>query len=239
MIRMHDAIRRYYDATQTPLEDTLPADFEPPVTWVKIFYKEYPRLERIKMEPSHRDGKLRQVLRQRKSVREFQRKPLRFEDVSSILVDGLGIVDEEERRPYPSGGARYPVETYLISFEVEKLDAGAYHYNVRDSSLELLLKKNLVDRSKEFTTQYIDWVPATLLFTSVIPRSEVKYGANAYRFSLLEAGHMAQNVSLLCVERGLGSCPVGGFVNDTVREVLDLTENEIPIYALAVGYPKV
>ena len=80
--------------------------------------------------------------------------------------------------------------------------------------------------------------PTFAFFTAVIPRSEVKYGINAYRFALLEAGHMAQNAYLLCTKNGLGCCTIGGFVNDAIVELLDLTENELPIYVFAGGYPR-
>ena len=74
-----------------------------------------------------------------------------------------------------------------------------------------------------------------LVFTAVIARAEVKYGARAYAFSLLEAGHMAQNISLVCTKLDIGCCPVGGFVNDTLVKIIDLTEHEIPIYVYGMG----
>ena len=46
---------------------------------------------------------------------------------------------------------------------------------------------------------------------------------------------MGQNIHFVCIELGLGSCSVSGFVNDSIVEILDLTENEIPIYVICVG----
>ncbi len=46
---------------------------------------------------------------------------------------------------------------------------------------------------------------------------------------------MAQNMHLVCAELGLGSCSVSGFVNDSIAEILDLTENEIPLYVVGIG----
>jgi hypothetical protein len=74
-----------------------------------------------------------------------------------------------------------------------------------------------------------------LVFTAVIARAEVKYGPRAYPFSLLEARHMAQNIALTCTKHGIGACPVGGFVNDSVAKIIDLTEHETPIYVYALG----
>jgi len=63
----------------------------------------------------------------------------------------------------------------------------------------------------------------------------VKYGTKAYPFSLIEAGHMGQNILLTANDLGIGSCPIGGFIDETIAEVLDLTEDEIPIYTISLG----
>ncbi len=47
---------------------------------------------------------------------------------------------------------------------------------------------------------------------------------------------MGQNIQLASREIGVGSCSVSGFVDKTIREILDLTENEIPIYSISLGY---
>jgi nitroreductase len=80
--------------------------------------------------------------------------------------------------------------------------------------------------------------PAALIPTSVLSRSEVKYGHKAYDFSPLGAGHMARNIQLACEERGLGSCGVGGYVDGEIAELLDLTEEECPLYAIALERPR-
>ncbi len=69
-------------------------------------------------------------------------------------------------------------------------------------------------------------------------RTEVKYGINAYRFALLEAGHIGQNISLLAEKEKLGCCALGGFDNDKLSQLLDISqEDEIPLYAFSLGNP--
>lgn len=46
---------------------------------------------------------------------------------------------------------------------------------------------------------------------------------------------MGQNIQLVASEIGIGSCPVSGFVDDTVKKILDLTDDEIPIYSISIG----
>ena len=52
---------------------------------------------------------------------------------------------------------------------------------------------------------------AVVLVTGVFWRSRFKYGDRAYRFTLLEAGHVGQNVVLAATALGLASVPIGGF----------------------------
>ncbi|MEA3248706.1 MAG: nitroreductase, partial [Nanoarchaeota archaeon] len=71
--------------------------------------------------------------------------PISFSEFSKVL-GSCRIVDSKrkpERRTYPSGGARFPVEIYAVSYNVDGLDNGAYHYNMRDKCLEMLLEQNL------------------------------------------------------------------------------------------------
>ena len=86
-----------------------------------------------------------------------------------------------------------------------------------------------------FVSPFIENPALALIMTSVIPRSEVKYGNKAYPFSLLEAGHIGQNISLLSAKYNLCCCAIGGYVDETICEVLDLTPDEIPLYSLAIG----
>jgi nitroreductase len=49
------------------------------------------------------------------------------------------------------------------------------------------------------------------------------------------AGHVAQNILLASTGRGIGTCPIGGFVDTAIVELLDLTGDEIPVYVIAAG----
>jgi len=77
--------------------------------------------------------------------------------------------------------------------------------------------------------------PALIILTGVLSRSEVKYGCKAYSLSFIEAGYMGQNIQLVATELGIGSCPVSGFINDTIKEILDITEDEIPLFTISLG----
>lgn len=237
---MLTALKNFYKKTRNiKIEEVIP---EPvPITHTHVFHKEYPRLSSIEL-PRYDSGDncLQSLLEMRKSTRNFSDRGISLTDIAKIL-DSCRIVDQNrtpERRTYPSGGARFPVELYLIAFNIENLVKGAYHYNIKKQKLELLLQENLSNKKREFISPYLENPAATILFTTVIARSEVKYGLRAYPYSLIEAGHMGQNIHLTCTELGIGSCPVSGFIDDAVKEILDLSDEEIPIYSMSVGWEK-
>jgi len=242
---MIKSIRDIYRRTKFKFEQgvNLIEDYKFPVNWIKIFFKTYPRMKKIPLDIKHENGEFHDLLMNRKSTRDFKDSPISLESLNKILFYSLGIKNPEEspentRRFYPSAGARYPIEAYLINNNVNGLDKGLYHYNVKENQLEQLLEKDLsLDSSKIFGEAY-KGNPNFIVLNGVISRTEIKYGANAYRFSLLEAGHIGQNISLLAEKEKLGCCALGGFDNDKLSKLIDITqEDEISLYAFSLGVP--
>ena len=232
--------KKFHELTKLKEFDTS-TDENPPVSWTRVFYKFYPRLQSINLrEGDNYDSFLRELLKMRESARIFSDVPVSFEDVSRIL-GSCRIIDptrEPEKRTYPSAGARFPIEIYLVAYNIESLDKGVFHYNIKQNQLEILLKTDTTRLRRALFSPYLENPAGTIVFTSVISRSEVKYGYKAYPFSFIEAGHMGQNILLACTEIGLGACPVSGFLDDTIIKLLDLGEGEIPIYTISFGKRK-
>lgn len=230
--------RRFYKKTKLYPDPEGLVEETPNITHIEVFRKAYPRLPSTGLQEVDReDSEFETLLDNRESHRDFSNSPISLSEVSKIL-GSCRIVDSKrkpERRTYPSGGARFPVELYLISYNIDGLRKGAYHYNLSNSRLELLLEQDLTENRRELISPYLDNPAATIIFTSVIARSEVKYGLRAYPYSLIEAGHMGQNIQLAASEIGIGSCSVSGFIDDTVKKILDLTDDEIPIYSISIG----
>ena len=67
-------------------------------------------------------------------------------------------------------------------------------------------------------------------------RCRVKYGERGYRFCLLEAGHIAQNLLLAASAEGLAALPIGGFIDDELNEMAGLDGVEAAVlYLVLVG----
>lgn len=235
--------RNFYKKTKLypDSENVVELEETPNITHIEVFRKSYPRLPSVKLpEVNRENSEFEALLDYRESNRNFWDLPLSLAELSKI-IGSCRIVDTKrkpERRTYPSGGARFPVELYVVSYNINELKQGAYHYNMKDNNLELLLEKNLKSQRRKLISPFLENPAATIIFTSVIARSEVKYGLRAYPYSLIEAGHMGQNILLAASEIGIGSCSVSGFIDDTVKKILDLTDDEIPIYSISIGKVK-
>jgi len=123
----------------------------------------------------------------------------------------------------------------VAAFRVEGLEQGLYHYKLRTNQLKVLWPADLDSQGAAIVSPFVTDPPVALILTTVLSRAEVKYRHKAYNFSLLEVGHMGQNIQLACEARGLGSCGVGGYVDHEIAGMLDLTEDELPLYVIAFG----
>jgi nitroreductase len=56
------------------------------------------------------------------------------------------------------------------------------------------------------------------------------------RYVPMDLGHSAQNVYLQVTALGLGTVAIGAFIDDRVSEILQLPEEEEPLYIMPVGY---
>lgn len=176
-----------------------------------------------------------ETLNLRKSIRIFQDKPLTIEQVSQLLWSAQGITHSRGERMFrtaPSAGATYPLETYLFTA------SGGYKYNPVEHSLKKVYDEDMRTALSEASLGQtaVSNAHAVFVFTYIEERTSQRYGERAYRYICMEAGHVAQNLHLQAVALGLGSVPVGAFTDDQVAQILNLPEDEIPLYIVPIGY---
>ena len=101
-------------------------------------------------------------------------------------------------RSAPSAGALYPCEIYAAVYDVAGLPPGLYYFSVIDFALKRLRSADI----ESFTGDNAKAGLALSLFITGIPfRSAWKYRARAFRYVLLDAGHLLGNLALIA--RGL------------------------------------
>src|SRR5204863_9224189 len=77
---------------------------------------------------------------------------------------------------------------------------------------------------------------AIFFLTALVERSVYKYGDRGYRFTLLEAGHVAQNINLVAAGLGLGCINIGGYLDRQIDDLLGLDGLEhSTLYLIGVG----
>jgi SagB-type dehydrogenase family enzyme len=184
----------------------------------------------------------------RTSCRRFRRERISLTQLGDLLHAAygvLGVLDlwgEFCERPVPSGGGLYPLELYVLTQRVDGLTGGAYHYVPLVHGLEVVRPDPLPTllTAEMFLGQpYLSDAAAVIVLTAVVERSLWKYEDRGYRYLLLEAGHVAQNLNLSAVALGLGSLNLGGFFDEDLTALLRLDAAiEIVLYGIAVGPPQ-
>lgn len=185
--------------------------------------------------PKTDSNTLLKSIKQRRSVRSFQNKPLTDDQISEILWSAQGITDSTRNfRAAPSAGAIYPITLYVV------LPEGLYVYIPKDHKIQKLENDDLrIELSKAAWGQRpIISASMSVIITADYSKISVKYGDKAIRYTDMEAGHIAQNMHLVAVSLGLGSVPIGAFSENSAASILNLPENLTPIYIIPIGYPK-
>jgi SagB-type dehydrogenase family enzyme len=159
-------------------------------------------------------------------------------ELSTLLDTAYGVRrrDDGLRRTVPSGGALYPLELYPVVLTVEDVEPGVYHYDpfahrLADLARDVaLLERALVDPDLLARTS------VAVVITAVFWRSRFKYGQRAYRFALLEVGHVAQNLLLAAAALELEALPLGGFYDRRLEDAIGIDGvDESALYLLLIG----
>ena len=188
------------------------------------------------------------VIAGRVSCRAFAPTPIALDTLAAILSVGYGIENRSAAgdlvlfdRPVPSAGGLYPLEVSLLVRGVTDLPAGVYHYVPAADGLERLRSGALPHRFLTYLFMGQQWAAdaALVVVLSAVPgRTLTKYRDRGYRYLLLEAGHVMQNINLACSALGLGSVNIGGFYDDELAGLIRVDpEQEFPVYASAIGRP--
>lgn len=178
---------------------------------VPLLQKAYPQLPSMPLKPPGAllKGSLREVLGGHMADNSPQ-PPFGLKDLSAILLLANGITARRRYgnqtqffRSAPSAGALYPNEIYVASGNVEGLPPGLYNHQVMDATLVELRKGRLMQHVESALTMAYGGLPAaSLLVTGIFFRSAWKYRDRAFRYVLLDAGHLVENLVLAANAHG-------------------------------------
>jgi SagB-type dehydrogenase family enzyme len=199
------------------------------------------------LPPARRRGEFPRVLLERRTFRRFARAPLTRGELSTLLGLTFGVQGWMDLGPgglaplktSPSGGARHPIEAYVLARRVTGLAAGLYHYDASRHGLERLPSP----RGRPIGAAYLPqqpWfrdAPALVLMTAVFPRVQWRYPhARAYRVVLAEAGHLCQTFCLTATWLGLAPFCSMALADSAIERDLGVDGiGESVLYAAGVG----
>lgn len=197
--------------------------------------KEYSRMPRISLPKTQLNVSLQDALLARTSQHNTSEKPLPLTKLGTIL-SSLSYNKSTRKRLYPSGGAKYPIETYIIARNVSELQQNAYHYHPHSNSLENLWG---VPQELNLFLEINKWAEnarVIILFTANWWKSAQKYGDFSYLLGLIEIGHMSQNILLSAASLNIPACPIAGFDDQKAIELFELEHHaEQPVYSIILG----
>jgi SagB-type dehydrogenase family enzyme len=169
-----------------------------------------------------------------------------LQTLTEILYFSAGIT---RRRKYAGGemlfraaactGALYHIDLYLISGDLEGLDAGVYHFSPQDFSLRQLRQGDYRSALVQATGEEpaVSDASCVIVSGSTFWRNAWKYQARAYRHCYWDNGTILANLLAAAVARNLPAKVVLGFVDATVSQLLALDrQREAPLSLVALGH---
>jgi len=208
--------------------------------------KRYRGAAQVSLPPATR-GEFADVLLARRTWRRFSRtKDVTVQELATLLSLSVGVqqwVDAKPRRlplkTSPSGGARHPIECYVLARKVPGLPAGIYHYDAAGHQLERLRGRVSHDRIQSYypSSGYFAAANVHIFLTAVSSRQLWRYPyARAYRAALAEAGHVCQTFCLTATWLGLAPFCLMGLSDSRLEKDLGVDGiTESVLYAAGVG----
>jgi SagB-type dehydrogenase family enzyme len=169
-----------------------------------------------------------------------------LEAVAQLLYLSAGIT---RHKKYPGGeiyfraaactGALYEVELYLVCGDLAGLPAGVYHFAPAEFTLRQLRAGDYRSVLVKATggESAIAHAPLTIVCTCTYWRNAWKYQARTYRHFGWDNGTLLANLLAVGTALGLPAKVVGGFVDETVNNLLDVdSQREVAFSLVPLGY---
>jgi len=174
---------------------------------------------------------LMQVLKERKTSRDFSTKKLPLQVLSNLLWAADGINRPEEgKRTAPSAVNWQNIDIYISTAD------GLYLYDVKAHILKLILAEDV--RAMTGSQEFVKIVPVDLIY--VADYSKINRGTDQDKnfYSAAHTGFISQNVYLYCASEGLSTVVRGAIDREAMAKVMKLRPDQKVVLAQSVGYPK-
>lgn len=189
---------------------------------------------------------LSRVLRQRRSAMSYDAAPISLNELGQLLGRACGVTGElviENRRlplrAYPSPGALYAVDAFVIPSRVTGLAKGAFRYDPERHVLVTISDRPIDPASFSLpdVRGVVDGIAAFIALSINIARATQKYGDESYRILVAEAGCIAENLVLVAHALGLRAGPFTGVFDRLVDQAVGLPPEDASfVVGVLVGH---
>lgn len=209
--------------------------------------KRYTKAATFRLPFGRMDEQFPKVLLARRTWRRFSDEAVTKQQLGDLL--GLTVGFQQfvrtgptgtlPQRTSPSGGARQPVEAYLLVLNVKGLARGLYHY-ASDAHVLHRIRSGIPKGGVERYLPTQDWfegASVVLFFAGIFGRTSWCYDdGRAYRAVLIEAGHLCQTFCLTATWLGLAPFCSMALADREIENALRLNGiSESVLYAAGVG----
>jgi SagB-type dehydrogenase family enzyme len=171
-----------------------------------------------------------EVLKDRKSTREFGSGTLSQQTLSNLLWAAFGINRPDGHRTAPSAMNWQEVSIYVATPE------GVYVYDAKATALEPVAAGDF--RAATGTQSYVKDAAVNLVYVSDLSKTGGAATPEAEMYTAADVGFIAQNVYLYCASEGLATVVRASVDKPALAKTLKLQPQQRIILAQSVGYPK-
>jgi nitroreductase len=171
-----------------------------------------------------------QVLKERKSTREFSPEKLSPQVLSNLLWAGWGINRESGLRTAPSSSNKQEIEIYAVTAD------GVFVYDAKGNALKPVVSGDL--RKATGTQPFVGEAPLNLVYVADFAKMGNGDENSKAATANANAGFIAQNVYLFCASEGLGAVVRGSVPKPELSKALNLRPDQRIAFAQTVGYIK-
>ncbi len=183
------------------------------------------------------------AIARRSTLREYSSTPLTLDELAFLLWSTQGVKRVTDRpvtfRTVPSAGSRHAFETFLLVNRVQGLQPGLYRYiALQHSLLPVNLQADIEPAITAacFNQKQVPTSAVTFLWAAVTERMTWRYVERGYRYLLLDAGHVCQNLYLAAEPLDCGVCAIAAYDDEAANQALGLDgDNIFVIYAASLG----
>ncbi len=174
---------------------------------------------------------LMQVLKDRKSSREFSSEKLPLQVLSNLLWAASGVNRPESgRRTAPTAANWQEIDIYLTMAE------GLYLYDAKSHLLKPVLAEDI--RALAGRQPFVKDAPLNLIYVADFSRIGRGTDAEKEFFSAADTGFIAQNVYLFCASEGLATVIRANIDKPALAKTMKLGTDQKITLSQTIGYPK-